>query len=71
MKPVSCAGGDETILIHGEAIFTAPRRRPETGIRYNDLSQTTGVGHVGIHHQSNLPPVLQKLFDRHAKAPVA
>jgi hypothetical protein len=32
--------------------------------------QTMGIGHVGIYHQPCLPPVLQEIFDRHAKAQV-
>jgi hypothetical protein len=50
----------------GEAILSGCedvlKRRPAI----KDLGQTMRFGHVGIHHQLVLPPVLQKLFDRHA-----
>src|SRR3979409_2306810 len=32
------------------------------------LGQTTGFDHVGYHHQSALPPVLQKISGRRAEA---
>jgi hypothetical protein len=34
----------------------------------NVCVQTTGIGHVGIHLQPNLPRILQEIFDGHAKA---
>jgi hypothetical protein len=50
----------------GEAILSGCedvlKRRPAI----KDLGQTMRFGHVGIHHQLVLPPVLQKFPERHA-----
>jgi hypothetical protein len=59
-------GSDETFCAICEAIFFGRedilKRRPAI----KDLDQTMRFGHVGIHHQLVLPPVLQKLLERHA-----
>jgi hypothetical protein len=36
----------------------------------NVVIRAMGIGHVGIHFQPGLPPVLQEIFDRHAQAQV-
>jgi hypothetical protein len=53
-----------------ETIFPSRRSRPETKMRFNRCRSDNGVGHVGHHHQPDLPPVLQKLSSRYPKAPL-
>ena len=53
-----------------ETIFRNGRNRPETKMPSNCCGSDIGVGHVGHHHQPDLPPVLQKLSSRYPKAPL-
>jgi hypothetical protein len=47
-------GADEAIFLPREGTL---KRTPDINIP----DQTTGIDHVGHHHQLNLPPVLQEL----------
>jgi hypothetical protein len=53
-----------------EAIFQSRRSNPETKIRSTGVDQTAGFDHVGNHHRSFLPPVLQSFAVGHPKVPV-
>jgi hypothetical protein len=52
----------ETIRASDEAILSAreDRLKPEPGI--NEATRTTRFGHVGCHHQPDLPPLVQELL---------
>jgi hypothetical protein len=49
-----------------EAICRQARSRPDPPDMV-DLDPTTRFGHVGIHHQLILPPVLQDIAVRHSQ----
>jgi hypothetical protein len=51
-----------------EVIFPACENSQTQTPVINALGQTTGFDHVGYHHQSALPPVLQKISGRRAEA---
>jgi hypothetical protein len=57
----------ETICGRDEAILSAreDRLKPEPGI--NEATRTTRFGHVGCHHQPDLPPLVQELSGRRAQ----
>ena len=53
-----------------ETISLRPRSQPETKMRSHWRRSDNGVGHVGHHHQPDLPPVLQKFSSHYTKAPL-
>jgi hypothetical protein len=59
------AGRHETIHIADEAILSAREDRLKPGPVISEATRTTRFGHVGRHHQPDLPLVFQELSGRH------
>jgi hypothetical protein len=62
-------GSNETISLSDETISAAREvYRQRSPVRITTVDQTTGFGHVGVHNQLSLRPVLQEISRRHGKA---
>jgi hypothetical protein len=64
VKRFLAASRRETIHIADEAILLAREDRLKPGPAISEVTRTTRFGHVGRHHQPDLPLVLQELSGR-------
>jgi hypothetical protein len=66
-ETVSCLQPARNNLRSRRSHFVGARRPPETRARYQRGNPNNEVGHVGCHHQADLPPLVQELSGRRAQ----